>query len=98
MTQSARIVVVDVIERRALRQDLKQLVDLLLVFSEGVAHVRVAQRERHLRRGRVLIERNRNCAKALCSGDRRVDARSIGADEGKVITALEAGLGECASE
>src|SRR5260221_1424769 len=98
MAQATRIVVVDVIEGRALRQDLEELVDLFLVLGQRVTDFRVTQRERHLGRYRVLVERHGNRAEALRGSDRGIDAWTIGANEGEVAAAGEPGVGQAAGQ
>jgi methylase of polypeptide subunit release factors len=60
MAQPARIVVVDALQHRAARQDLEQLVDLLLVLGERERDLRVLDREHHFVGDRVLVERHRH--------------------------------------
>jgi len=98
VAQAARLVVVDVRERRALRQDLEQLVHLLLVLRDGMRDRRVLDRERHFGRHRVLVERHRDAAQALRSAHRGIDARPVVADQGQVVAALEALRGQAAGE
>ena len=98
MPQAARLVVVDVLEGRALRQDLEQLVDLLLVLGDGVAHLGVLDRKRHLGGGSILVERHRDRAEALRGGDARVDARPVRPDQDDMVAALQPTLGEAAGE
>ena len=89
VAQAARLVVVDARQARALRQDLEQLVDLLLVFRQRVRDRRILDREGHLGRHRVLVERHRDPAKALRRAHRGVDARAVVADDREMVAALE---------
>ncbi len=95
---AARLVVVDVPEARALRQDLEQLVDLLLVLGNRMGDFGILDGERHLGGHRVLVQRHRHRAEALCGAHRRVDPRAVVADQRDVIAALEPLLGEPAGE
>ena len=98
MAQAARIVVIDVLEGRTLRQDFEQLVDLLLVLGERVPDLGVADRKGHLRRHRVLIQRDRDRAEALGGSDRRIDTRAVRAHQRHALSARNSVLGERARE
>src|SRR6185436_8969093 len=86
------------LELRALRQDLEQLVGLLLVLDDREADLGVLEDVGHLRGRRVLVERHRDGAQRLRRGDRAIEARAVGADHGQVLAAHEAGVGEAAGE
>ena len=55
IAQSARIVIVDVLQPRGPLHRLEELVDLLLVFDDGEFDLRVLEDEQHLLRDRVLV-------------------------------------------
>ena len=98
VAQAARIVVVDVRERRDLRHRLQHLVDLLLVLDDRVGDLRVVQHEDELGRGRVLVHRHRDAAQRLRRQHRPVEPRPVVADDREVHAALEALRGEAAGE
>jgi hypothetical protein len=87
-----------VLQRRALRHDLQQLVDLLLVFGESEADLGVLDRERHFRRHRILVERYRDAAEALHRVHHRVEARAVVAHQREVFTARQSSAGEPAGQ
>src|SRR5437762_10024924 len=98
VAQAARVVVIDVLQAGATGQDLEQLVDLLLVFGERMAHFGVLDGKSHLGGDRVLVKRYRYGAKALCRCDAGVNAWAIGPYQGNVVAALETVLGEGAGQ
>ena len=89
VAHAARIVVVDVRERRHLRLRLEHLVDLLLVLDDGEVDLGVVQHEHELGRGRVLVHRHRHAAEALRGEHRPVEARPVVADDREVHAAAE---------
>ncbi len=98
VAQAARLVEVDALQRRALRQDLQQLVDLLLVLCQRVRDPGVVDRKRHLGRHRILVQGHRNAAQALGRAHGRIDARPVGAHQREMVAALEPVRGETAGE
>ncbi len=98
VAQAARVVVPDARELRALRAQLEQLVDLLLVFDDREAHLGVVDREHELGGRRVLVQRHRNRAQRLRRQHRRVQARPVLAHHHQVLAALQARLGQAAGE
>ncbi len=90
MAQPARIVEDDVLELRATRANLEELVDLLLVLDDGEVDLRIGQHVDHLLRDRVLIERDRHAAQRLCSGHRPVEPRAVVADDREIHPPPEA--------
>ena len=98
MAQASRLVVPDVLQLRALGQDLEQLVGLFLVLDDGERDLRVLEDVDHLLGDRVFVERHRDRPERLRRDDRPVEARSVGADDGDVRAAREARLCEAARE
>ncbi len=98
VAQAARVVEDDVLEIRAARRDLQQLVDLLLVLDDGEVDVGVVQHVDHFLGHRVLVERHRNAAERLHRGHRPVQARAVVADDREVHPALEAQRREAAGQ
>jgi hypothetical protein len=98
VAQAARLVVVDRRDLRALRPDLQQLVDLLLVFGEGEAHVGVVDREDALGGGGILVQRDRDGAQRLRRQHRGVQPRTVGAHDHHVFAACQAGLVQAAGD
>jgi len=90
MPQATRIPKVNVRELGALRQDLQELVDLLLILHHRVRDLGVLEDKRHLFGDCILVERNGNTAQALRGGNRPVKPRPILADDGEVHAAPEA--------
>jgi hypothetical protein len=97
MAHAARIVEVDVLELRALRHDLEELVGLLLVLHERVLDVRVVEDVDHLLRDGVLVDRHRDATEGLGRGHGPVQARAVLADD-MTHPALEPLRGEPAGE
>ena len=62
IAHAARVVVNDVLEQRAARQNFQQLVDLFLVFDDRKARSCVVENVNHFVGDRVLIQRYRNPA------------------------------------
>ena len=98
VAQAARIVVVDVRERRHLRLRLEQLVDLLLVLDDRVDDLGVVQHVDELGGRRVLVHRHRHAAERLRRDHRPVETRPVVADDREMHAALEALRGEAAGE
>jgi hypothetical protein len=96
VAQAARVVVEDVLQVGALRHVLEQLVDLLLVLDDGELDAGILQHEDHLGRHGILVHRNGHAAQALRGIHRPVQAGTVVADDGQVVAALEAQLGEAA--
>jgi len=65
VAQAARVVVPEPAQQRALRPDLEQLVDLLLVLDDREGDVGVDDREDELGRGGILVQRDRHRAERL---------------------------------
>jgi hypothetical protein len=86
-----------VLQLRALRHDLEELVGLLLVLDHREGDLGVLEDVDHLLRDRVLVERHRDGAQGLGGGERPVEARAVGADDGDVRAAAEPGLREPAA-
>ncbi len=79
--------------RAQLRQpigDGDDLVDLLLVLDDGELHLGVLEHVGHLVGDRVLVDRDGDAAEALHGGEGRVEARTVVADDGHRVAALEA--------
>ena len=89
------LVVDDAANRWAPRQDLEQLVDLLLVLGEDVADFRALNRRRHLIGRRILIERHRDGAQPVRRAHRCVEARPIVAHERDMRPALQTARRQC---
>ena len=98
MAQPARLIVVDVRELRQPGHRFQELVNLLLVLDDRELDLRILEHERHLLRGRVLIERNRHATQRLHGGERPVEARAVVADDCEIHTAFEALRGKPASQ
>ncbi len=96
LAQAARIVEVDVRQLRTLLAHLQHLVDLLLVFHQGKAHVRVGDREHAFGGHRILVQRHRNRAERLRGEHGRIQAGPVGAHDDHVFVALQAGLVQAA--
>ena len=96
LAQAARIVKEDVRELRTFLAHLQHLVDLLLVFHQGEAHVRVGDREDAFGGHRILVQRHRNRAERLRGEHGGVQARTVGAHDDDVFVALQAGLVQAA--
>ena len=92
VTQSARIVVDDVLQRRAFAPDLQHLVDLLLILDDDHGHACVLQDVDHFLRDGVLIERNRHGAQCLGRHHRHIELGTVFADHRDVVAALDAKL------
>ncbi|MEC5208119.1 hypothetical protein QF022_003075 [Vogesella perlucida] len=90
VAHAARVVVDDGLQRRQPVADFQQLVYLLLVFHYRHCHPGVGQRKHHFLRHRVLVQRYRNAAHALCRHDRHVQARAVVAYNRQAVAALEA--------
>ena len=89
VAQAARVVVIDVRERRHLRLRLEQLVDLLLILDDRVDDAGVVQDVDELGGGRVLVHRHRHAADGLGGNHRPVEPRAVVADDREVHPALE---------
>ncbi len=98
VAQAARIGVVDVFQCRAPGQDIEQLIDLLLVLDDGVANLGVLENVHQLLRHRVLVQRHRDAAQRLRRGQRPVQARPVGADDGQMVAAFESLLSQTAGK
>ena len=98
MAQPARIVVQNVPQLRALTLDLQKLVDLLLVLDDGEPDLGVLQDEGHFLRHRVLIQGHGHASQALRRRHGPVQARTIVADDGEILAALETEFRQPAGE
>ena len=98
MAHAARIVIDDVLERRQLILDLEQLVDLLLILDDGEADASILQDEEHFGGDRILIERHRHATQALGGAHHHVKVRTVVADDGQVVAALEAERSQTTSQ
>jgi len=96
VAHAARVIVKDMVQRRAVAHDFKQFVDLLLVLDDGELDPGVLQDKSHLLRHRVLVQRHRHAAQHLCRAHRPVQARPVVADDGEVVAALETKRGQAA--
>ena len=74
--------------------DGDDLVDLLLVLGDRELHFGVREHIGHLVGHRVGIDRNRHGAERLPGADRPVEPRPIAADDGELVAARDAELGE----
>jgi hypothetical protein len=90
VAQSARIVIVDVLQPGVPFAHLEHLVDLLLVLDDRVGDLRVFEHVDHLGGDRVLVHRHRNAAQALRRHHREVQPRAVLADDRQVLAAPEA--------
>jgi hypothetical protein len=97
IAQSARIVVIDVRERRDRGHRLEHLVDLLLVLDDRVGDLGVVQHEDEFGGRRILIHRNRDAAQRLRGRHRPIESRPVVADDRKPHPPLESLRGEPAS-
>jgi hypothetical protein len=88
----------DVLQHRALGQDLEELVGLLLVFHDRIADLRVLEDVDHLVGDGVLVERDGDRTQRLRRDERPVQARPVRADHGDVVAAAYARLREPARE
>jgi hypothetical protein len=98
VAQAARVVEPDVLQPRALGEDLEELVRLLLVLDDGERDLGVLEDVHHLLRHRVLVERNRDRAEGLGGRDGPVEARTVRADDRDMLAAAHARLREPARE
>jgi hypothetical protein len=94
VAQAAALVVQDLLEPRAARLDLDQLVDLLLVLRHGEPRLAMVEHELHLGGNGVLVDRQRDRADRLGGDHRPVEPRAIVADDGELVAAPEAERGE----
>jgi hypothetical protein len=83
---------------RIQRLQFEQLVDLLLVFDNGVMDFGVFQHVGHVGGRSVLVQRHRHAAQALRGQHGPVQARPVVADDGQIHAALEAERGQAAGE
>ena len=95
MAHAPFIVVGDV---RIQRFQFEQLVDLLLVFDDGVADFRILQHIGHVGGRRVLIQWHGHAAQALRGQHGPVQAGTVVADDGQVHAALEADGSQAAGQ
>ena len=94
VAHAPRIVIDDVFERRQLILDFEQFVDLLLIFGQGEADACILQHEEHFGADRILIQGHRHATEALHGGHHHVQTGAVVADDGEVVTTLEAHLGQ----
>ena len=73
-----------------MREDLEQLVHLLLVLGHGKADIGILDGEGHLGGHRILVKRHGNRAQALRRAHRGVEAWPVVANDREVVAALEA--------
>ena len=98
MAHAAFVVIGDVGDVRVQGLEFEQLVDLLLVFDDGVADFRILQHVGHVGGRRVLVQRHRHAAQALRGQHGPVQAGTVVADDGQVHAALEADGGQAAGQ
>ena len=96
MTQAARVIVKNVVQRRAVAHDFKQFVDLFLILDDGELDPGVFQDKGLLLRHRVLVQRHRHAAQHLRRAHRPIQARPVVADDGEIVAALETQRGQAA--
>ena len=92
VAQAARIVIDNVLQRRALAPDLQHLVDLLLILDDGHGHAGILQDIDHFLRDGILIERDRHGAQRLGRHHRHVEPRTVLADHRHVVPAPDTEL------
>ena len=78
--------------------DLEQLVHLFLILDHREIDFGVVQHIAHVGRRRILVQRDRHPAQALCGRHRPVQARPVVADHRQVHAALEAERGQAAGQ
>jgi hypothetical protein len=98
VAQAARIVVPDVRQPGALAAHLEHLVDLLLVLDDRERDLRIGDREDEFTGRRVLVQGHRNGAERLRREHRRVEARTVFADDHEVLATPEPGRCQAARE
>ena len=96
--QTTRIVKVNVGQLRALLANFQQLVDLLLVFGKGKAHLGVVDGEHALQGGCVLVKRNGHSTQRLHRQHGGVQTRPVGTQHHHVVTLAQTGLVQTASQ
>ncbi len=95
----ANVVVVDDLgEVRQPVGDGNDLVDLLLVLDDCEFHLGVLEHVGHLVGNRVLVDGDGNAAEALDGGKGRIKARTVVADDGDGVAALDADLAQADGE
>ena len=87
LAQTPRIIEINALELRALFANLKQFVDLLLVFGKGKTHLGVIDGKYALQRGSVLVQRHRNSPKRLRRQHGGVQAWTVGTHHNHVLVA-----------
>ena len=98
VAQPARVVVVDVLQRRHLRRRFQHLVDLLLILDDRVRDLGVVQHVDEFAGGRILVHGDGNAAQRLRRGHGPVQARPVVADDREVHPAAESLRREPAGE
>ncbi|MNS93657.1 hypothetical protein D3C72_1278420 [compost metagenome] len=98
MAHAAFIVIGDVGDVRIQGLEFEQLVDLLLVFDDGVADFRILQHVGHVGGRCVLVQWHGHAAQALRGQHGPVQAGTVVADDGQVHAALEADGGKAAGQ
>ena len=95
VAHAAVLVVDDAADRRTARQDLEQLVDLLLVLGEDMGDLRALDRRHDLVGRRILIERHRDGAEPVRRTHRRIEPRPVVAQKGDMRPALQTARRQC---
>ena len=98
MPHAARVGEDHRLEQRTALLHQEELVDLLLVFGHGVAHLGVVENERHLLGDRILVDRHRHSAQRLGRRDRPIEPRPVIADDRELVAAAEPHRGKSAGE
>jgi thioredoxin reductase len=96
--EPALLVVDDALELRQPVRDRDDLVDLLLVLDDGDLHLGVLEHVGHLVGDRVLVDGDRNAAQALHRCEACIEARTVVADDGDRIPALQPELPQADGE
>ena len=91
IAQTARVVVNDVRNGRALATDFDHLVDLLLVFHHRKTHLGVVDGEHIFRGHRVLVQRHRDGAQGLGRQHGGGQARAVGTHHHDVLATAQSG-------
>jgi len=98
VSQAARIVIKDMGDLTGLLLDFQHLVDLLLILDNGVANLGILKHVDQFRRGRILIQADRNRAQRLRRSRGPGHPGPVGADDRYMVAALETLGGEPAGQ
>ena len=92
------VIVDDILNLGELLPHLQDFIDLLLIFRQDQLGVGVIDDILNFRGDSVLINRHRHATESFGCHQRPVQLRAIVTDDGKLIIALKAEVGEAESE